>query len=81
VRPLCLCNGAFDGYMVYLSIIVLALSLGLEIGVGTSSNCKECAMGWECFTLSMRFLILWRRLWWWIDFIFLFEGYCFALDR
>jgi hypothetical protein len=70
VRPLYLCNGAFDDYVVYLSVIVSALPLAVEIGVGTSSNHKDCVMGWESFTLLLVFLILWRRLWWWIGFIF-----------
>jgi hypothetical protein len=70
VGPLYLCNGAFDGYVIYLSIIVLVLQLGVEIGVGTSGNRKDCAMGWESFALLLVFLILWWRLWWQIDFIF-----------
>jgi hypothetical protein len=70
VRPLCLCNGAFDGYVVYLSVIVSVLPLGVKISVGTSGNRKDCVMGWESFALLQRFLILWRRLWWWIGFIF-----------
>jgi hypothetical protein len=27
-------------------------------------------MSWESIALLLRFLILWRRLWWWIGFIF-----------
>jgi hypothetical protein len=56
--------------VIYLSVIVLVLPLGVEISVGTSSNCKDCAMGRESFTLLLRFFILWWRLWWWIGFIF-----------
>jgi hypothetical protein len=59
VRPLCLSNGAFDGYVIYLSAIVSALPHGIEIDVGTSGNHKNCAMVWESFALLMRFLILW----------------------
>jgi hypothetical protein len=51
VRPLCLCNGAFDGYVIYLSVIVLALPLGGKIGVAISGNCEDCAKGWESFAL------------------------------
>jgi hypothetical protein len=72
VRPLCLCNGAFDGYVIYLSVIVSALPLGVKIGVGTSGNRNDCAMGWESFALLLRFLILWWRLWLWIGFVFVF---------
>jgi hypothetical protein len=56
--------------VIYVSEIVSALPLGVEIGVGTSDNHKDCAMGWESFTLLLVFLILWQRLWWWIGFDF-----------
>jgi hypothetical protein len=48
--------------MSHLSGIVSALPLGAEIGVGTSDNCKDCAMGWESFALLLRLLILWQWL-------------------
>jgi hypothetical protein len=70
VRLLRVCNEAFHGYMIYLSVIVSGLPLGVEIDVGTSGNCEDCTMGWESFALLLRFLILLRRLWWWISFIF-----------
>jgi hypothetical protein len=70
VRPLGLGNGAFDSCMTYVSVIVSVLPLGVEVGIGTSGNCKECAMSWECFVLLLGFLGLWRRLWLWIGFIF-----------
>jgi hypothetical protein len=70
VIPLCLCNGAFDGYVIYLSVIVFVLPHGVKIDVGTSDNRKDCAMGWESFALLLGFLILWRGLWWRIGFIF-----------
>jgi hypothetical protein len=70
MRPLYLCNGAFDGYVIYLSVIVSTLLLGVGIGVGTSCNYKDCVMGWESFALLLVFLILWQRLWWRIGFIF-----------
>jgi hypothetical protein len=56
VRPLCLCNGAFDDYVIYFSIIVSTLPLGVEVGIGTSGNCKNCDMSWEGFTLLLGFL-------------------------
>jgi hypothetical protein len=68
--PLGLGNGAFDNYVVYFSIIVSALPLGVEVCIGISSNCKNCVMSWEGFALLLGFLGLWRRLWWWIGFVF-----------
>jgi hypothetical protein len=59
VGPLCLCNGAFDSYVIYLSVIVSVLPLGVEIGVGTSGDHKDCARGWKSFALLLVFLILW----------------------
>jgi hypothetical protein len=56
VRPLGLGNGAFDNYVIYFSIIVLALSLGVEVYIGTSGNCKDCAISWEGFVLLLGFL-------------------------
>jgi hypothetical protein len=70
MRPLCLCNGAFDGYVIYFSVIVSAQPLGVEVGIETSGNCKDCAMSWEGFCLLLGFLSLWQRSWWWIGFIF-----------
>jgi hypothetical protein len=70
MRPLYLCNGAFDSYVIYFSIIVSALSFGVELDIGTSDNYKDCAISWECFILLLGFLGLWQRLWWWISFIF-----------
>jgi hypothetical protein len=71
VRPLGLGNGAFDSYMIYLSVIVLALSLAVKVSIGTSGKCKDCATGWEGFVWLLGFLGLWRRCGWWIDFIFI----------
>jgi hypothetical protein len=61
VRPLGLGNGAFDSYMIFFSVIVLALSLGVKVDIGASSDCKDCAMGWEGFVWLLGFLGLWRR--------------------
>jgi hypothetical protein len=44
VRPLGLGNGAFDSYVIYFYVIVLALSLIVKIGVGASGDCKDCTM-------------------------------------
>jgi hypothetical protein len=70
MRPLGLGNGSFDNYVIYFSIIVSVLPLGVEVGIGTSGNCKDCVMSWEGFALLLGFLNLWRRLWWWIGFVF-----------
>jgi hypothetical protein len=70
VRPLGLGNGAFDNYVIYFSVIVLAMLLGVKVSVGTSGNYKDCAMGWKGFVLLLGFLGLWRRWGWWIGFIF-----------
>jgi hypothetical protein len=61
VRSLCLDNGAFDGYVIYFSVIVSALPLGFEVGIGASDDCKDCTVGWECFVLLMGFLNLRQR--------------------
>jgi hypothetical protein len=50
---------AFDSYMIDLLIIVSALSLGVNIGVGTSVDGKDCDMGGEGVGLLQRFLDLW----------------------
>jgi hypothetical protein len=70
VRPLYLCNVAFDDYVIYFSVIVSVLLLGVEVGIEISGNYKDCAMSWEGFTLFLGFLSLWQRLRWWIGFIF-----------
>jgi hypothetical protein len=51
VRPLGLGNGAFDSYVIYFSVIVPALSLGVKISIGTSDNYKDCVISWEGFIL------------------------------
>jgi hypothetical protein len=61
VRPLGLGNGVFDSYVIYFSVIVPALSLGVKVGIGTSGNCKDCAMGWKGFVWLLGFLDLWWR--------------------
>jgi hypothetical protein len=71
VRPFGLGNRAFDSYVVYFSVLVSALSLGVKVGIGVSSNCENCAMGGEGFGLLQGLLDLWLRQWWWV---------CFGLD-
>jgi hypothetical protein len=61
VGPFGLGNRTFDDNMVDLAIIVLALSLGIKIGIEALNDCKDCAMSWEGFSLLLGFLDLWRR--------------------
>jgi hypothetical protein len=56
MRPLGLGNGAFNSYVIYFYVIVLAMSLGVKVGIGTSSNYKDCAMCWEGFIWLQGFL-------------------------
>jgi hypothetical protein len=62
---------AFDNYMIDMPIIVSMLSLGVEIGVGTSGDYKDCVVGGEGVRLLRRFLDLWWG--WW-------QGIGFGLD-
>jgi hypothetical protein len=80
VRSLGLGNGTFDSYVIYFSTIVLALSLGVKVGIGTFNNCKDCAMSWEGFILLLGFLGLWRRWGGGLASCFIW-GDCFALGR
>jgi hypothetical protein len=54
--------------MIFFSIVVSALSLGVKVGVGTSGNCEDCAMGGEGIRLLWRLMDLWWRWRWWISF-------------
>jgi hypothetical protein len=65
VGALGLGNGAFDGYVIYFSVIVLALSLGVKIGSGAPSDCKDCTISWESFVLLLRFVDLWCQNQYW----------------
>jgi hypothetical protein len=58
VRQLSLGDGAFDRYMIYFSVVVSALSLGVKVGVLASSDCKDCAVSWEGFGLLLVLLEL-----------------------
>jgi hypothetical protein len=48
-------NGAFDGNVIDLPVIVSLLPLGVKINVGASSDCEDCAMGGKTFGLLQRF--------------------------
>jgi hypothetical protein len=61
VRPFGLSDGAFDSYMIYFSLVISALSLGVKVGVGASSNCEDSTMGGEGIGLLGRLLDLWQR--------------------
>jgi hypothetical protein len=69
VRPLGLSNGTFDSYVIYFSVIVPALSFGIKVSIGTSSECKDCAICWEGFVWLSGFIGLWGRWGWWIGFV------------
>jgi hypothetical protein len=56
VGPFGLSNGTFDNDMINMHVIVTMMSLGVEVDVGTSGNCEDCAMGWEGVDLLRRFL-------------------------
>jgi hypothetical protein len=44
-------NRTFDSDMIDLPVIIIVLSLGVEISVGTSSSCEDCAIGGEIVSL------------------------------
>jgi hypothetical protein len=66
--PFGLGNGAFDIYMIDLSVIVSTLSLGINIIVRTSGDCEDCVMGRESVGLLRRLLDFWWRWWWRVGF-------------
>jgi hypothetical protein len=41
VGPFGLCNGTFNNDVIDLAVIITTLSLGVEIGIGTSGNCER----------------------------------------
>jgi hypothetical protein len=45
VGPFGLSNGTFDSDVIDLPVIIMMLSLGIKVGIGTSGNCEDCAMG------------------------------------
>jgi hypothetical protein len=51
VGPFGLCNRTFDGDVTNLPVINMTLSLGVEIGIRTSGNCKDCALCGESIGL------------------------------
>jgi hypothetical protein len=53
VRPHGLGNEVFDSYVIYFSVIVSVLLLGVKVGIGTFDNCKDCAMSWDGFALLL----------------------------
>jgi hypothetical protein len=66
--------------MTYFSVVISTLSLGVEISIGASGNCKDCAMSWKSFILLLGFLDLWRRWKWWVSFGFDLR-FCVVLHR
>jgi hypothetical protein len=70
VGPLGLRDGAFNGYMIYLPVVISVLPLGVKISVGTSGDCDDCTVGGEGIILLPELLNLWRRWRQWIVFGF-----------
>jgi hypothetical protein len=82
-----LCNGTFYGDMINMSVIIMMMSLGIEVSVGTSDNCKDCALCGESVSLLWKFLDLKWRWRWWIGFSFdlrggvVWHGVCYLWHR
>jgi hypothetical protein len=76
--PFGLHNGTFDKDVINLPVIITTLSLGVEIGIETSVNYKDCAICGESVGLLRRFLVLRWRWMWWIGFDFDLGWYCLA---
>jgi hypothetical protein len=59
--PFGLCIGTFDDDVINLPVRITTLSIGVKIGIGTSNNCKDCAVCGQNVGLLWRFLDLrWR---------------------
>jgi hypothetical protein len=61
-------DGAFDGNVIDLSIIVSLLPFVIEISVGAFGNCENCAMGGETVDLLQRLADLQWRWCRWVGF-------------
>jgi hypothetical protein len=68
--PFGLGNGAIDGNMIDLSIVVSPLPLVIKISVGDSDNYENCAVDGKAIGLLRRLMNLERRWWMWICFWF-----------
>jgi hypothetical protein len=61
VGPFGLGDRTFDDDVIDLPVVITALSLGIEVGIGTFGNCEDCAVGGESVGLLWRFLdFRWR---------------------
>jgi hypothetical protein len=56
VGQLGLGDGTFDHYMIYFSVVVPTLSLGIGFIIGATNDCKDCIVSWESFTILLWFL-------------------------
>jgi hypothetical protein len=56
--------------VIYFPVVVSALLLGFEVGIGAFGDYKDYAMSWESLILLLGFLDLLWRWGWWIDFCF-----------
>jgi hypothetical protein len=70
VGPFGLGNRTFNNNVIDMPITIVMLSLGVEINVGTSGNCDDCAMDGKIASLFQRFLDLRWRWRWWVGFDF-----------
>jgi hypothetical protein len=58
VGPLGLGDGTFDNDMIDLSVVISSLPLVIEINVGTSGDCEDCAMSGKSIGLLRRLVDL-----------------------
>jgi hypothetical protein len=56
--PFGLDDDAFNKNVIDLPIVVSSLPLGVEIGVGDSCDCEDCAVDGKYFGLLWRFMDL-----------------------
>jgi hypothetical protein len=68
--PFGLGNGTFNSDVIDLSVVILVMSLGIEIGIGTSGDCEDCVVGGKCVGLLWRLLDLRWWLRWRVGFGF-----------
>jgi hypothetical protein len=68
MRPFCLGDRTFNDDVINLPVVITTLSLGIEVGFGTSSNCEDCAMGGV--SISLLWMLLDLRWRWWVGFSF-----------
>jgi hypothetical protein len=58
MEPFGLDDEVFNDNVIDLPIVVSSLPLGVEISVGDSCDCEDCAVGGKYFGLLWRFMDL-----------------------